>query len=166
LVGEPDEVVALLDRIVKAHGAESFRTMAEIMSEEGAKLSREIYAPVYKLWFYHGIRLPEFSKDYQWNQKVLKAIDGVIAHADDLGCKTMFTVPRSKELKTASLAIRIASEMFIIYLPPGNGLCCSCGGSGCICVAGASTNWCAQLNQTTCASGSTTCTNGPSQPLG
>jgi len=163
LVGEPDEVVALLDRIVKAHGDESFRTMAVTMSEEGAKLSRDIYSPIYKLWFYHGIRLPEFCRYYEENAKVLKCIDDVVDHADDLTYQTIYTLPRLKELKTAGLALRNASEMFVIYLPPGNGLCCSCSMSGCFCVSGRSTDWCVQFNATTCASGSTTCSgNAPS----
>jgi len=157
LVGEPDEVVALLDRIAKAHGTESFRTMAVTMSDDGAKLSRDIYSPVYKLWFYHGIRLPEFCRYYEENEKVLKGIDQVVEHAGDLGYRTLYSLPRSKEYKTAAMVLGNAADAFIIYLPPGNGLCCSCTLDGCLCVSGRSTNWCAQLDSTTCATGSTTC---------
>jgi len=157
LVGEPDEVISLLDRVVKAHGNESFRSMAATLSEEGAKLSRDIYAPIYKLWFYHGIRLPEFCRYYEENEKVLKGIDGVVEHAADLTYRTIYTLPRLKELKTAGMALRSASDLFIIYLPPGNGLCCSCSIDGCICTSGRSSNWCTQFDATTCASGSTTC---------
>jgi hypothetical protein len=157
LIGAPDEVVALFDRIVKAHGDESFRTMAEKMSSDETRLSREIYSPIYKLWFYHGIRLPEFCRYYEENEKVWKAIDAVLEHAPDFNYRTMYTTVRTKDTKAAHLVLKAASDRFIIYLPPSNGLCCSCASGSCHCVSGMSTDWCAQLTSTQCASGSSTC---------
>ena len=156
LIAEPDEVISLLNRLLTAHAAESFRSMAVTMSEEGVRLSREFYSPIHKLWFHQGIRLPELSRDYEGNALVLRRMNDVIEHAGDLGYDTMFAIPRSKELKTATMALRAASDVFIVYLPPANGKCCSCS-NGCQCVPGKSSDWCAQQSPTTCASGSTTC---------
>jgi hypothetical protein len=169
LLGDPDEVVGLLDRIAKAHGDESFRTMAELMSSDEVKLSREIYSPVYKLWIHHGIRLPELTRTPTINTNILKCIDDVIEHAGDLSYKTVLMTRRTKDLKTAYKAVGAAADAFIIYMPPGNGLCCSCypanpsHPAGCQCVSGHSYDWCAQLTATTVAGGSVTCLgNSPS----
>src|SRR3569833_2637140 len=75
LIGEADEVLALFERLVNAHGAVSFRDMGETMSAEGAKLSREYYSPVYKQKNNHNNQQPEFGRNININDNVLKCID-------------------------------------------------------------------------------------------
>lgn len=161
LIEHAEEVEALFERIVTAHGSESFHTMAEYMSSDDARLSREIYSPVYKLWIYHGIRLPEFTRVPEKNEQVLKCIEGVLEHAGDFNYRTLLTTPTSKDLKTAFLAIRQAADNFIIYLPPGNGQCCTCSPPPCLCAAATSSDWCT-MTGSQCTTGSTVCiSNGP-----
>jgi len=157
LIGDTDEVLALLDRMVKAHGDESFHSLAVFMSSDDARLSREIYSPIYKLWFYHGIRLPEFSRNIEKNARVLRRMNDLLEHTEDFTYCNVLRMPRSKDTKFAMMAFKKAADAFIVYMPPGNGLCCTCNTNGCMCIAGDSFDWCTMVNQTTCSTGSDSC---------
>jgi hypothetical protein len=159
LIDRPDEVALELNRILTAHAEDSFQTLAEYMATEDAKLSRDYYSPTWRLWFYHGIRLPEFGRDPMRNEKTRDAISLLVQEASDLTYINYQNLPRSKDLKGVIAAVRNAEKNFIIYLPPQNGLCCNCSDGTCRCYAGMSTDYCSVTGQTSCGS-STLCGAG------
>jgi hypothetical protein len=155
LLDDPEEVVALFNRLMAGHPDDNFQAVAEAMCDEDAVLSRELFKPSWKLWFYHGIRLPEFSRYPERNEGTRDAINELVAEAPEFNYRTIHETPRTKDLRSANLAIRRAVDNFIIYLPPHNSLCCTCLG-GCHCTLGLSSDYCT-ISNGTCSLGSTGC---------
>jgi len=158
LIDAPEEVVALFTRLMNAHGDDNFQNIAAKMCEDEAVLSRELFSPLWKLWFFHGVRLPEFSRFPDRNHGTKAAIDMLVEEAGEFGYRSIHETPGSKDLLAVKIAVHNAVENFIIYLPH-NGLCCACTGT-CHCVVGLSTDYCITFNGN-CAAGSTTCGFAP-----
>ncbi|MGO8673594.1 MAG: hypothetical protein ACLQVD_19820 [Capsulimonadaceae bacterium] len=155
LIDQPEEVARLFGRLSTVHGPESFLSMAEKQSAEDAIYPRKYYAAVYQLWFYHGIRLPEFERDPEHNALLRDRMKAVVEHAGDFSYASWYRSPREKGLAVAKTAVRLAADMFIIYLPPGNGLCCA----GSVCISGLTTSFC-EIISGQCTSNSTDCAFG------
>jgi len=156
LITDPKGARAIFDQLRASLPEMSFRSLADLVKLEGYTMPVEYRQAHHPLWQIHGVELPQLYGVLVRDGKAAKSIYEMIEHAGIVSYRTMYLTPRTKESRPLTEALYRAAKNNVVYLPPGNGLCCACGTNNCTCTVGLPHDFCA-MSGGTCTALSTYC---------